>query len=256
MNSINYQYLVQHFLENSARRLPDKIALICDDQRLSYQQINNLADQLAVSLIEMGIKRQDRVAIFLDNSVESVISFFGVLKSGAIFIMLSATIKAKKLNYILKDSGARALITHTNKSRIISESLNIASDLKHIVWIGKSSQITAKPLSDITFSLWDDIISSPCSMIQAPRSPCIDQDLATIIYTSGSTGDPKGVMSSHHSMISAALSITAYLENTGTNASPVLTKAVPLKQKITQILEVISVLLVALMIGMGMEVLI
>jgi acyl-CoA synthetase (AMP-forming)/AMP-acid ligase II len=71
-------YLVHHFLENSAAKLPNKVALICGDQRLTYQQINQLSNQLSYSLIDMGIKRQDRVIIFLDNSAEAVISLFGI----------------------------------------------------------------------------------------------------------------------------------------------------------------------------------
>ena len=88
--------LVNNFLENSAKRLPDKVALICGDERLTYSEINKKADQLAAGLLDMGIKRQDRVIVFLDNSVESVIALFGILKAGAIFIMLNATMKSKK----------------------------------------------------------------------------------------------------------------------------------------------------------------
>ena len=98
---MNHTYLVQHFLEHSTARVPDKVALICDDRRLTYGDINTSADRLAAVLIRMGVKRQDRVAIFLDNSAESVISLFGILKAGAIFIMLSPTMKSKKLNTIL-----------------------------------------------------------------------------------------------------------------------------------------------------------
>jgi amino acid adenylation domain-containing protein len=216
--------LVNHFLENSAARLPDKIALICGDQRFTYQQINQSANHLASALLGMGIKRQDRVVIFLDNSAESVISLFGILKAGAIFIMLNPTMKSKKLNYILKDSGARALITQTSKGRIISEALNGVPDLKHIFWLGRSNQLPKKNLSTITFHSWDDIFSTLCAMRYAcpvgPEDPTgalccpsIDLDLATIIYTSGSTGEPKGVMSAHYNVVAAAKSIIQYLEN-------------------------------------------
>ena len=93
--------LVNHFLENSAKRLPDKVALICGEERLTYSEINQRADQLAAALIDMGVKRQNRVIIFLDNSVESVISLFGIMKAGAIFIMLNATMKSKTLHRYL-----------------------------------------------------------------------------------------------------------------------------------------------------------
>lgn len=213
--------LVNHFLENSAARLPDKVALICGDQRLTYREINRAADQLAAALIDMGVKRQDRVVIFLDNSAESVISLFGILKAGAIFIMLNPTMKAKKFNYILRDSGARALITQTSKSRIISEAIDEVPELKHIVWVGKSPQIQKERPFTLTYHLWDDALSlepsasgfSPFPFPLPPSAPNIDVDLAIIIYTSGSTGEPKGVMSAHYNVVSAARSITQYLEN-------------------------------------------
>ena len=206
--------LVNHFLENSAARLPDKVALICGEERLTYQDINQSANHLASALLDVGIKRQDRVVIFLDNSTESIITLFGILKAGAIFIMINPTMKAKKLNYILKDSGARALITQTSKARIVSEALGDVPELENIFWVGKGARLPAQSPSTINTYSWDDIFSSPSSMHYALCSSCIDVDLATIIYTSGSTGEPKGVMSAHYNVVAAAQSITQYLENT------------------------------------------
>ena len=205
--------LVQNFLENSAERLPEKIALICGDQRLAYQQINRNADQLAAALIDMGVRRQDRIVIFFDNSAESVIALFGILKAGAIFIMLNPTMKSKKLNYILKDSGASVLITQSTKARIVSEAIHDVPDLKNIVWLGKSDYLLKKSPPSITFHLWEEALSGHPDPFSLPAAPCIDLDLATIIYTSGSTGDPKGVMSAHYNVVAAAKSITQYLEN-------------------------------------------
>ena len=229
--------LVQHFLENSAARLPNKVALICDGKRLTYSEINQQADQLASALLSLGVKRQDRVVIFMDNSAESVISLFGILKAGAIFIMVNATMKAKKLNYILKDSGARVLITNANKARIIHEALDGASGLEHVLWVGSIPAVIGP--SSVSMHLWNGLlspnsdlrpftlstvegltsVSSPSASSaavlkrSAPNAVCIDIDLAAIIYTSGSTGEPKGVMSAHYNMVAAAKSITQYIGN-------------------------------------------
>ena len=232
--------LVNNFLENSAARLPDKVALICDGKRLTYSEINQAADQLASALANLGIKRQDRVVIFMDNSAESVIALFGILKAGAVFTMVNATMKSRKLNYILRDSGARALITHTNKARVISEAIANAPDLRHAVWAGAVPKLPAGDSPSICFHGWDEVLSStsvqrsafsvqlpgvggqpsavgdeslPCAVRRAPCTVAIDVDLATIIYTSGSTGEPKGVMSAHYNMVAAARSITQYLGN-------------------------------------------
>ncbi len=209
-------FLVQHFLEESARRLPEKVALICGDQRLTYQQINNQANQLASALIDMGIKRQDRVVIFLDNTVESVISLFGILKAGAIFVMLNPTMKSKKLNYILNDSGARTLITNINKSRVVKEAFTDVQALENIIWCQDVPsriipQIKINNSKFKTSITWASVFENSSSLFLPAFN--IDLDLATIIYTSGSTGEPKGVMSAHYNVVAAARSITQYLEN-------------------------------------------
>jgi len=194
--------------------LPNKVALICDGKRLTYSEINQSADQLASALMSLGIQRQDRVIIFMDNSAESVISLFGILKAGAIFIMINATMKAKKLSYILKDSGARALITHANKGRIIHEALDGASALEHVLWVGSIPTFPASDSNSFRFHEWDDVVSAVGGR---PSAVAIDVDLATIIYTSGSTGEPKGVMSAHYNMVAAAKSITQYIGNVETD---------------------------------------
>ena len=205
--------LLQHFLENSAKRLPDKVALICGDARLTYREIDEQANRLAGFLREFGVERQDRVAILLDNSVESVISLFGILKADAIFLMLSPTMKAHKLSYILNDCQVKALITHISKNHVVTEAITQAQFLNDVIWVGKPEDIP-NVLSDSqkSHSFLDVMSLAPYALRPAP-SVNIDLDLATIIYTSGSTGDPKGVMLTHLNMVSAATSITTYLEN-------------------------------------------
>jgi amino acid adenylation domain-containing protein len=205
--------LIQNFLENSAARLPGKVVLIFNDKRFTYREINRSAEQLAATLIDTGIKRQDRVIIFLDNSAESVISLFGILKAGAIFIILNPNMKSKKLNYIINDSGARVLITQTNKIHIVTEAINKAPGLEHIFWVGRPNQLPKIHSYPVSSHMWDKIFSRTDFSTLTTQAFNIDLDLATIIYTSGSTGEPKGVMSAHFNVVSAVKSITKYLEN-------------------------------------------
>ena len=198
--------------------MPDKIALIGDDQRLTYSQLNTRAEQLATALIALGIDRRDRVVILLENSVESVISLYGVLKAGAAFVMLNPGMKSGKLNFILKDSGARALITHTGKATLVSEAATDTPELKHVLWCNTCQQdelpLGGNARAGLTTSVsWDTALNAVSSE-QAGRRRVIDVDLATIIYTSGSTGEPKGVVSAHYNIVAAARSITTYLKNT------------------------------------------
>jgi len=199
--------LVNHFLENSAQRLPEKVCLVFKDKRFTYAEIDKVSNQLAHTLIELGIKRGDRVAIYIENSPEAVISLFGILKAGAIFSVLNPLIKPRKLQYILNNCQASCLVTHTTKLSALLEIINTLPHLKSIILAGDKKEIELK---NKTIIFWEDITSYPKTQ---PSSKCIDQDLATIIYTSGSTGEPKGVMFTHHGMVSAATSIIQYLEN-------------------------------------------
>ena len=201
--------LVHYFLENSAKRLPDKTALIFQNQRLTYKQIDEGANQLAHALIRAGFKRGDRVSIFLDNSSEAIIALFGTLKAGGVFSTLSATLKSKKLHYILNNSESSFLISQWQKNEIISKAVENARSLKAVIMCGK---VKSKSHSTNTNIIeWDTFINSQPN--SKPEIQCIDVDLANIIYTSGSTGNPKGVMMTHLNMATAATSITQYLEN-------------------------------------------
>ena len=94
--------LLNDFLLNSTERHPGKIALVHNDRKFSYQRLNELSARCAQGLIASGVNRQDRVAIYLENSIESVVSIFGILKAGAIFLVINPQVKSKKLSYILK----------------------------------------------------------------------------------------------------------------------------------------------------------
>ena len=209
--------LVHEFLENSAARFPDKIALICDGQRWTYRQVNELSDRLAGAINAMGVSRRDRVVVFLENSAEAVISIFAILKAGAVFVLLNPCMKASKLNFILKDSGARMIVTDVAKASLVGEAMGDATDLEHVVWChGTTVPVvelaTSRP-GLTTSVLWSTVTDGPLG--KRGRSPVhsIDVDLATIIYTSGSTGEPKGVVSAHYNVVAVATSITTYLKN-------------------------------------------
>ncbi len=206
--------LVNHFLEYSAAMFPDKVALVHQGKRLTYAVIETMANRLAAALVETGIERGDRVAIFMDNSIEAVVSIFAVLKSGAAFMVINHTTKAEKLEYIMNNSRAAAILTQGGRSGIL-QSIH-CPHLKTIIST-RSTGHTINSCDGKRFISMDEILNQPVKRSggQPINNSCIDLDLASIIYTSGSTGRPKGVMLSHLNMVSAAHSITTYLENTG-----------------------------------------
>lgn len=207
--------LVNHFLEYSTERYPDKVALVHKNLRLTYSQIDRMANSLANALLNLGIEKGDRVAIFMDNSIEAVISIFGALKASAAFMVINHTTKTEKLQYIMNNSRAKILLTQASRFDILQ---GINCPYLNTVIIANAeydnnhtSYIMHKP-SHISCISYNEIINT--NRDRRVTSKCIDLDLASIIYTSGSTGIPKGVMLSHLNMVSAAHSITTYLENT------------------------------------------
>jgi long-chain acyl-CoA synthetase len=208
--------LVHEYLILSAERYPDKEALICGGDRWTFRELESYSRHLASFFVRTGLKRQDRVVVFLDNSAETVISLYGTLMAGGIFIILDGSMKTKKLRYILRDSGAAVMITHVSKSSVVKEALADHELDCRILWVGKKTTLPQDLSSGSIF--WNDVMKGTGrgavdERWQSVGHACIDQDLAALIYTSGSTGEPKGVMTSHHNMVSAARSIIQYLEN-------------------------------------------
>jgi len=220
--------LVHEWLRRSARRLGDRTALVCGKQRWTYKALDRYTDHLAATLLDKGVKRQDRIAVLLDNSAETVISLYGILKAGGVFIILAGSLKGQKLRYILENSGANILITHVSKAKVVKDALGDNAEGRGVIWVGSSERIPQE-LAEESQS-WDEILSDVENDVnraiqdrQWPRT--VDVDLATLIYTSGSTGEPKGVMSTHHNMISAARSIIQYI---GNNEDDIILNVLPL----------------------------
>ncbi len=204
--------LLNNFLEASAGLYPEKTALVCQGSRYSYSVIDKAADSLGCALVRSGFQKQDRGIIYLDNSYQSVVSLFGILKASGIFVILNPATKPRKLESILADSGARVLITDLVHLKELALAKCDLSGLQCIA-------VTDLETNGSTDSLNIKVpILSFNKMVAGndfgPLPPsCIDIDLASLIYTSGSSGIPKGVMLTHRNMVSAALSITRYLEN-------------------------------------------
>ena len=204
---------LESFLEESARRFPGKTALVFDRQRIKYCEIETRCNRLAHAMVERGLRPGDRVAIWLENSPEVVIALFAALKAGAVFLVLNSTTKAEKIEYVLNNCRARALVTDRRRAHSFQKHWSVIPHLE-MAWIaGASERIDAQPSGKSLASLSQDfenhaLPSSP------PEKHAIDVDLAALIYTSGSAGVPRGVMMTHLSMISSATSITTYLEST------------------------------------------
>lgn len=202
--------LVNHFLQDSAQRFPGKVALICADQRLTFAQIEEQANRIAHGLCDQGVRRGDRVGVWLPNSVEAVIAIFAILKAGGIFSVINATTKPDKLAYVLNNCAATALFAPGTAGENITQIFRDVPSLRCAILCEKRpSEAGDLGANMVTYSHLSE--TYPTTL---PPCPTIDIDLACLIYTSGSTGEPKGVMSTHANVVFAASSIIQYLQNT------------------------------------------
>ncbi|MEO8807001.1 MAG: AMP-binding protein [Burkholderiaceae bacterium] len=196
--------LLHQLFEKTARQTPDKVALMFEGSRLTYADVDRLSNQLAASLQQRGVRRGDRVASFLDNGVEAVVSLYAALKCGAVFMPVNPLTKRDKLAYLLNDSRASALIAHAALQGEFEAALSHNQSVHTCFVAGARSDQQAVDPRCLPYPTHSDgTLTNPA---------LIDQDLAGIIYTSGSTGDAKGVMLTHLNMVSAARSISSYLE--------------------------------------------
>jgi len=210
--------LLHHFLEEISRQSPERTALVDGGRHHSYAEINRRSTAMAAWLRDRGVKRGDRVAIFLDNSVETVIGIYAALKAGAVFMPINPLTKPEKLAYLLNDSRASVLLTQAALQATFTEALVNNRSVHTCVVVGECQSPGPDPRV-IEYS----VVPEEAELRFDPGT--IDQDLAAIIYTSGSTGDPKGVMLTHLNMVTATHSVSSYL---GYRAEDVILCVLPL----------------------------
>ena len=204
------QRLLGDALLFSARNNPYKTAIIFNAKEYSYLSLKENAEKLANYLISAGITKGDRVVIFMNNSWYSVASIYGVTLSGGVFVVINPQTKADKLKFILKDSGAKCLISESMYSNELTRALDDTSNLKELIISGEIN--SDHGFLNLRLISLDRIFESNETPAQLQR--IIPNDLAALIYTSGSTGFPKGVMMTHQSMVFACWSLIEYLRLT------------------------------------------
>jgi amino acid adenylation domain-containing protein len=207
--SFREPHLLHDYLIEAARRLPEKVALVCDGLRHTYAELDRRSNRLAHALRARGVERGDRVVVFAENGPEAVTAFWAALKADAVACVVNPLTKTDKLAYVLNDSRARALVSESPLARVFVEAARRSAHLRCVV-------VAGHPEPGLVLDLPGGVSWAGALEAQNPEAPpprrVLDVDLAAIVYTSGSTGDPKGVMLTHRNMLAASRSIAEYLE--------------------------------------------
>ncbi|SIS44836.1 class I adenylate-forming enzyme family protein [Salimicrobium flavidum] len=184
-------------LARNSRKYPNQEAIVCQDTRLTYRELNSLVNKFASAIRKKEIHAEDRVALFLPNVPEFAIAYLAVQRIGAIVVPINVKLSPEELQHILSDSGARALIAHELLFDTVKQLDSPVSKIK-------TGEATGEWMS-----FW--------TMLEKERGTPIEcylreDDLSTILYTSGTTGKPKGVLFSYRSILEVATMINIEME--------------------------------------------
>jgi amino acid adenylation domain-containing protein/non-ribosomal peptide synthase protein (TIGR01720 family)/FkbM family methyltransferase len=178
---------IHQLFEQQVQLTPDAIAVISEEERLSYRELNERANQLAHYLMEQGVGAEQLVGISMERCVEMVVGMLGVLKAGGGYVPLDVEYPAERLKYMLEDAGVNVLLT---QQRLVAQ---LASLKAHVIAIDANRDSIARRSNE------------------NPVNRAMPRNSSYVIYTSGSTGRPKGVVVEHQQLVNYVNSISAKL---------------------------------------------
>jgi len=187
-------YLLPHTISNSANRFPNSEAFRFGAKSLTFKEINAKMNQLANLLHEIGIKKGERVGIYLNRSLETAIAIYGIMKAGGIYVPLDTKVPVERTQFLINDCDIKILITNNSQRRNIQNVVKSNVNLNAIIGVKEASNIP-------TF-LWEKLEEQSTSFTLPFQ--VLETDVAYILYTSGSTGNPKGIMHTHASGLAYA----------------------------------------------------
>jgi acyl-CoA ligase (AMP-forming) (exosortase A-associated) len=196
--------LLFELIARTADGSPEASALSAGAATSSYATLAGQVGACASGLVRLGLARGDRVGIYLEKRVETVVASFGAAAAGGVFVPLNPLLKPEQVGYILRDCNVRVLVTSPERLALLGDVLAQCPDLRHVVVTDAGAAAGALPTTT-----WVDLLAAP----RRPGHRVIDTDMAAILYTSGSTGRPKGVVLSHRNMVAGAKSVASYLGN-------------------------------------------
>jgi len=177
-------YLIHHMLRRSFQLFPDKEALVHGNERLSYREVFRRTASLASSLVRLGIKRGERVGIYLDASVPQVLSMFSISMSGAVYVPINSVLFPNQVLHIANDCAISALIVSRDKLESLLPVLDQAPSIRFLIVVSEEPI----PKMGREAYLFSDLTGAQDWAVPPDRG--ISKDLAAILYTSGSTGRP------------------------------------------------------------------
>jgi amino acid adenylation domain-containing protein len=197
-------FTLTDIIKKSVSLYPDNEAFKCENISISFKELDVKTSQLAECLKKSGVKKGDRIGIYLNRCIETAIAIYGILKAGAAYVPLDFTAPHSRTSFLIDNCGIVFIVTSDSQKRKIKSLVDINSSLKGIM--GLSLDLPIKTTS------WDSIFSISLEKYEVIKIN--ENNIAYIMFTSGSTGAPKGIMHTHRSGLNyAKLSANLYQVN-------------------------------------------
>ncbi len=218
-----------HFLEESARKYPDRACTIFKGAVITFKEMNELTDRMAAALVDMGVKRGDRVGIFMPNTPQFVIAYYGILKAGGAVVATNPLYTPPEIEHQASDAGIEVMFVMTNFYNTIKKAQPKTKIKKLIVTNLKES---LPPLMRLLFTLarekkggfriegglqegevWMQDLLSKYKGAPPPKVEVDPDDTALFQYSGGTTGVSKGAVATHHNVVSNTLQLRGWFVN-------------------------------------------
>ncbi|MDO0823720.1 MULTISPECIES: long-chain-fatty-acid--CoA ligase [Desulfosporosinus] len=195
-------------LKQTKLKFPDNLALIFGGKKLTYSEMDVLIERMAKMLVLRGIKKGDRISIFMPNSVNWVISFFAIQRIGAVVVQTNPLYVESELKALLQDSGATGIISIPQLlPRIAAIKADVGLELIVLDYLSGFSGLAGLGLADnsVYVDLEEQLLDLSLDKLVPPEWVSQADDIAVLQYTGGTTGTAKGVMLTHHNLVANAL---------------------------------------------------
>jgi acyl-CoA ligase (AMP-forming) (exosortase A-associated) len=198
------EFTLHDLLRNSVERDPDRVAIVDGDAEYTYEDLDRQSGSLCAALQEAGVKKGDRVGVYMDKSWEAIVAMLAASRAGAAYVNINPLFKPPQVSYIAQDCDVRVMLGDSAK----------LEDLEAGTVSGTAFYKGAAPREEAAGRLVD-----LAEVLRSGEAPPLERqvsevDLGTILYTSGSTGMPKGVATSQRNIVSGAQIVSTYLNNT------------------------------------------
>ena len=200
--------LLGELITVAAERSPAAVALCHGSATLDYAALAQAVAALGNGLLATGLQRGERVAIYLEKRLETVVASFAAPSAGGVFVPLNPLLKPEQVAYILRDCDVRVLVTSPERLALLRPVLAGCPSLRLLVLTDEAAPQHGLP-PGVALCGWQQMQLSGTGR----GHRVIDGDIAAILYTSGSTGRPKGVVLSHRNLVAGAKSVASYLGN-------------------------------------------